>query len=52
MMAAISLTLFTQTRKELLPNIAGGCEETTTGVIRLNQMAKDGALTFPMIAVQ
>ena len=39
------------TRKELLPNIAGGCEETTTGVIRLNQMAKDGALQFPMIAV-
>jgi adenosylhomocysteinase len=39
------------TRKELLPNIAGGCEETTTGVIRLTQMAKDGALTFPMIAV-
>ena len=39
------------TRKELIPNIAGGCEETTTGVIRLNQMAKDGALQFPMIAV-
>jgi adenosylhomocysteinase len=39
------------TRTELLPNIAGGCEETTTGVIRLQQMAKDGALTFPMIAV-
>ena len=39
------------TRKELLPNITGGCEETTTGVIRLHQMAKDGALTFPMIAV-
>ncbi|MEY3345376.1 MAG: hypothetical protein RLZZ581_170, partial [Actinomycetota bacterium] len=39
------------TRKELLPNIAGGCEETTTGVIRLQQMAQDGALTFPMIAV-
>jgi len=39
------------TRKELLPNIAGGCEETTTGVIRLHQMAKVGALTFPMIAV-
>ncbi|MBU6264434.1 MAG: adenosylhomocysteinase, partial [Actinomycetales bacterium] len=39
------------TRKELLPNITGGCEETTTGVIRLTQMAKDGALTFPMIAV-
>jgi adenosylhomocysteinase len=28
-----------------------GCEETTTGVIRLSQMAKDGALKFPMIAV-
>jgi adenosylhomocysteinase len=39
------------TRKELIPNIAGGCEETTTGVIRLTQMAKDGALQFPMIAV-
>jgi len=39
------------TRKELLGTIIGGCEETTTGVIRLHQMAKDGALTFPMIAV-
>lgn len=39
------------TRKELIPNITGGCEETTTGVIRLTQMAKDGALKFPMIAV-
>ncbi|MTA84925.1 MAG: adenosylhomocysteinase [Actinobacteria bacterium] len=39
------------TRQELLPNISGGCEETTTGVIRLRQMAKDGALTFPMVAV-
>lgn len=39
------------TRKELIPGITGGCEETTTGVIRLRQMAKDGALKFPMIAV-
>ena len=39
------------TRRELLPNVSAGCEETTTGVIRLHQMAKDGALTFPMIAV-
>ena len=39
------------TRTELLPEVAGGCEETTTGVIRLSQMAKDGALKFPMIAV-
>jgi adenosylhomocysteinase len=39
------------TRTELLENVRGGCEETTTGVIRLHQMAKDGALRFPMIAV-
>jgi adenosylhomocysteinase len=39
------------TRTDLLPEVAGGCEETTTGVIRLSQMAKDGALKFPMIAV-
>ncbi len=39
------------TRTELIAGIAGGCEETTTGVIRLSQMAKDGALKFPMIAV-
>jgi adenosylhomocysteinase len=39
------------TRTELLDGIKAGCEETTTGVIRLKQMAKDGALKFPMIAV-
>ena len=39
------------TRTELLDGILGGCEETTTGVIRLRQMTKDGALKFPMIAV-
>ena len=39
------------TRTELLSEVAGGCEETTTGVIRLQQMAKDGALKFPMVAV-
>jgi len=38
-------------RRELLSGVRGGCEETTTGVIRLHQMAKDGALTFPMVAV-
>ncbi len=36
---------------ELLENVLGGCEETTTGIIRLVSMAKDGALKFPMIAV-
>jgi len=39
------------TRTELIEGIIGGCEETTTGVIRLSQMTKDGALKFPMIAV-
>ena len=39
------------TRTDLLAGVSAGCEETTTGVIRLQQMAKDGALKFPMIAV-
>ncbi len=38
-------------RRELLDNVIGGTEETTTGVIRLRAMAKDGALEFPVIAV-
>jgi adenosylhomocysteinase len=38
-------------RRELLPVVVGGTEETTTGVIRLRAMAKDGALGFPIIAV-
>jgi len=38
-------------RQELLPNIIGGMEETTTGVIRLRSLAKNGALKVPMIAV-
>lgn len=38
-------------RTELIDGVLAGCEETTTGVIRLSQMAKDGALKFPMIAV-
>jgi adenosylhomocysteinase len=35
----------------LLSKIIGGCEETTTGIIRLHSMVKDGALKCPMIAV-
>jgi len=35
----------------LIPGVVGGCEETTTGVIRLNAMAADGSLRFPMITV-
>ncbi len=38
-------------RRELLPGVIGGTEETTTGVIRLRAMAADGALNFPVIAV-
>jgi adenosylhomocysteinase len=39
------------TRTELLETVKAGCEETTTGVIRLRAMAADGALKFPMVAV-
>ena len=38
-------------RRELLKDTVGGTEETTTGVIRLRAMAADGALMFPVIAV-
>jgi adenosylhomocysteinase len=34
----------------LLPQVKGGCESTTTGVIRLRRMAAEGALAFPVIA--
>ena len=36
---------------DLIPNIIGGCEETTTGIIRLEAMNKAGALKFPMVRV-
>lgn len=38
-------------RRELIPNIIGGTEETTTGVVRLKAMAADKVLEFPMMAV-
>ncbi len=38
-------------RKALLKKVWGGQEETTTGVIRLKAMAKDGALKYPIVAV-
>jgi len=40
-----------KSRTELLENMVGGTEETTTGVIRLRAMAKDEALRYPVIAV-
>jgi adenosylhomocysteinase len=38
-------------RRELLPDVRGGTEETTTGVIRLRSMAQNGVLQFPVISV-
>jgi len=38
-------------RQDLIPYVIGGCEETTTGVIRLRAMAREGILQYPMIAV-
>jgi adenosylhomocysteinase len=37
--------------QELIPTVIGGTEETTTGVHRLRAMAKDGALKYPVVAV-
>ncbi len=36
---------------DLIPQVIGGCEETTTGIIRLMAMAKQGQLQFPMVMV-
>ena len=38
-------------RRDALDGVIGGTEETTTGVIRLRAMAADGALNFPVVAV-
>jgi adenosylhomocysteinase len=38
-------------RSDLIPEVLGGMEETTTGVIRLHNMVRDGALRFPVLAV-
>ncbi|MGW8142963.1 MAG: adenosylhomocysteinase [Anaerolineales bacterium] len=38
-------------RRDMLDAVIGGTEETTTGVIRLRAMAADGALAFPVVAV-
>lgn len=45
------ISLIHNTRTELLKHIKAGQEETTTGVIRLKAMAKDGQLKYPVIAV-
>lgn len=38
-------------RAEQLKHIQGGCEETTTGIVRLKALANEGSLKFPMVAV-
>jgi adenosylhomocysteinase len=38
-------------RRDLLPQVIGGTEETTTGVIRLRSMAAEGVLKYPIVAV-
>ena len=40
-----------KTRREVLGNVIAGTEETTTGVIRLRAMAAEGALEYPIVAV-
>ena len=40
-----------RSRRDVLGNVLGGTEETTTGIVRLRAMAADGALEFPMMAV-
>lgn len=43
-------TLYTMAPGPAVERVRGGCEGTTTGVLRLRRMAADGALLFPMIA--
>jgi adenosylhomocysteinase len=45
------VTLLHKERKELIPGIIASMEETTTGVVRLRAMAKDGALKIPVVSV-
>ena len=45
------VTLIHQDRRDQLSEIVAGTEETTTGVIRLKAMAADGALGYPVVAV-
>ncbi|MGZ4822134.1 MAG: adenosylhomocysteinase, partial [Terriglobales bacterium] len=45
------VTIALTKRKDVLANVFGGTEETTTGVIRLRAMAKEGVLAYPIIAV-
>nr|WP_176835455.1 MULTISPECIES: adenosylhomocysteinase [unclassified Paenibacillus] len=45
------VTILHSERKDLAKNVRGGAEETTTGILRLKSLEKDGQLQFPMVAV-
>ena len=45
------VTMLHQKRQEQLPEILGGTEETTTGVIRLRSMEANGVLAYPVVAI-
>ena len=45
------VTILHSERTDLLEGIRGGAEETTTGILRLKSLEKEGALKFPMVAV-
>jgi len=45
------VTMVLKERRDLLPGIIGGTEETTTGVIRLKSMEAEGVLEYPIVAV-
>ena len=45
------VALLHRDRRDLLPNVIGGTEETTTGVVRLRALAKQGELAYPIVAV-
>jgi len=45
------VTMLLTKRTDLVKNVIAGTEETTTGVIRLRAMAKDGTLKYPVVAV-
>ena len=45
------VSMVAEHRRDLIPSILGGCEETTTGIKRLQAMDREGVLPFPMLAV-
>lgn len=45
------VSILHKTRRDLLPEVIGGTEETTTGVIRLRALQQEGRLEYPIIAV-